>query len=348
MLLTEGTLLENRYLIKKILGQGGMGAVYLAEDRRLDGRPVAVKEMVIHIKAEGELEKAIKQFKKEATILARLDHPHLPKVMDYFEDGGKQYLVMEYITGKTLKELIEEREEPFSETEVIRWALEISSALTHLHDNDPPIVFRDLKPQNIMLNKSNQIKLIDFGIAKIFTPSEKTDTFIQARGSMGYCPPEQCSPKGKTDPRTDIYSLAATLHYLLTKRNPSDLPFVFPPLRELKRDSSEKLEKILSRALELDCDDRYRDIHEFRKDLKKILPEKTGGMEEWISKWWVTVALILSFYVAGLIGIRSLLPMLKPFLVYLYKPLSFVVIFLYLFTPIGGLLWYLNKQKKDK
>ena len=345
MLLPEGTLLEKRYFIKNILGKGGMGAVYLAEDRRLDGRYVAVKEMLITTKVDNGLEKAIAQFKKEAHMLAKLDHPHLPKVIDYFEDGEKQYLVMEYIKGKTLKELIEEKEEPFSEEEVIKWGLDISSALAHLHDHSPPIVFRDLKPQNIMINSSGQLKLIDFGIAKIFAPTEETDTFIQAKGSMGYCPPEQCSPKGKTDPRTDIYSLAATLHYLLTKRNPSDLPFVFPPLRELRKDASEELEKVLLKALELDCDDRYKNTHDLIEDLRKVLPEKSEGIEAWLTKWWSTVAITLAAYGAGLIAVRSLLHFLKSPLGLFYKPVSFISLFIYLFIPIGGLIWYLQKNK---
>ena len=341
------SLLENRYLIKKTLGQGGMGAVYLAEDHRLEGRYVAIKEMHVHIGQGENYDKAIKQFKMEATMLARLDHPNLPKIIDYFEDGKKQYLVMEYITGKTLKELIEEEGQAFSEDQVINWGLPICSALSFLHNQDPPIVFRDLKPQNIMLNTNDQIKLIDFGIAKLFIPSEKTDTFISAKGSMGYCPPEQCSPKGKTDPRTDIYSLAATLHYLITNRNPSELPFVFPPVRELNSKASKEIEEIFSKALELDCEDRYTSVSDFKEDLEKLVSKKNVKLEDWVSKWWTGIALALAFYGAGLISIRSLVKNIKPFLTYLYKPVSFLLIFIYLFIPIAGLIWYLTQKKKD-
>lgn len=348
MLLSPETILENRYLIKKVLGRGGMGSVYLAEDKRLDNRYVAIKEMLLHISENENYEKAIKQFKIEATMLAKMDHPNLPKIMDYFEDGKKQYLVMEYIKGRTLKELIDERKNAFSEDQVIKWAMAICSALSYLHCQDPPIVFRDLKPHNIMLNSSNQIKLIDFGIAKIFIPSEKTDTFIQAKGSIGYCPPEQCSPKGTTDPRTDIYSLAATMHYLITNRNPSDLPFVFPPVRELNKEITPEMEKILSRALELDCEDRYNNVEDLKKDLEKIIAKKNVKLEDWLSKWWSTIVVTVAVYGAGLISIRSLMQNLKPLLGNLYKPVSFLTIFIYLFIPIAGFVIYLHKNSKKR
>ncbi|MEQ8172438.1 MAG: serine/threonine-protein kinase [Candidatus Eremiobacterota bacterium] len=341
------TLLENRYFIKQILGKGGMGAVYLAEDRRLGDRAVAIKEIILQFTGEEDKEKALVQFRTEATMLAKLDHRNLPKVIDYFEYNGKEYLVMEYINGKTLKEYIDEKTSPCTEEEVINWAVEICSALDYLHSQNPPVVFRDLKPQNIMINNSGQLKLIDFGIAKIFTPSEETNTIIHARGTMGFCPPEQCSIKGNTDPRCDIFSLGATIHYLLTNRNPSTLPFVFPPLRELIPAGSEDMEKILIKALQLDCDDRYQNIKEFMNDLNKIISrkKKEGTMEGWIGKWWWVLAISTASYCAGLIGLRSLLHYMKPFLSYLFKPLSFLILFIYLFIPIGILIFYLHKDK---
>jgi serine/threonine protein kinase len=342
------SILENRYFIKQILGKGGMGAVYLAEDKRLGDRSVAIKEIILQFTREEDKEKSLMQFRTEATMLAKLDHKNLPKVIDYFEYNGKEYLVMEYINGKTLKEYIEETCSPCSEEEVIKWAIEICSALEYLHGQNPPIVFRDLKPQNIMINNSGQIKLIDFGIAKIFTPCEETNTIIHARGTMGFCPPEQCSVKGNTDPRCDIFSLGATIHYLLTNRNPSTLPFVFPPLRELIADGSEEMEKILVKALQLDCDDRYKDIKEFMEDLNKIISRKKheSSIEGWIGKWWWMLAIVTASYCAGLIGLRSLLHNLKPFLSDLFKPVSFLVLFVYLFIPIGALIFYLHKDKK--
>ncbi|HPZ06856.1 MAG TPA: serine/threonine-protein kinase [Candidatus Eremiobacteraeota bacterium] len=348
MFLPADTILENRYLIKDILGKGGMGAVYLAEDKRLGDRFLAVKEICLHFNSEKDKEMALKQFRLEATMLGKLDHPNLPKVIDYFGYNGKEYLVMEYIQGKTLKDYIEERCSPFPVEQVIKWSLEICSALEYLHEQNPPIVFRDLKPQNIMINNNKQIKLIDFGIAKLFAPSTETDTFIHARGTMGYCPPEQCSLKGNTDIRSDIYALGATMHYLLTNRNPSVLPFVFPPIKEILPEASEELEKIFSRALALDCDERYGNIKELKEDLKKIISVSAvnTGLEAWISKWWWTVALSVIFYGAGLIALRSLLHELKPFLGYMFKPSSFLVLFIYLFIPIGGLIFYLRKNKK--
>ncbi len=215
-MLAEGTILQSRYRIVRQLGQGGMGAVYEAVDERLD-TTVALKETLF---AE---EKLRKQFEREARLLARMHHPALPRVSDHFTEGEGQFLVMQYIPGDDLSEMLSARNAPFSESEVVRWADQLCDALDYLHTQDPQIIHRDIKPQNLKLTARGQVVLLDFGLAK---GSVGQMTAVTTSASIfgytpNYAPLEQVQGKG-TDPRSDIYALGATLYHLVTNVKPPD------------------------------------------------------------------------------------------------------------------------------
>lgn len=204
-MLTMGQELGGRYEILRPLGRGGMGGVYLANHVELHTE-VAVKEMLLEGMDPATRGAAVRQFKTEARILRQLRHPNLPLVYDFFEEDGRHYLIMEFVQGRTMQEILDEQG-PVSEGQALAWARELCSVLGYLHAQDPPVIFRDLKPANVMVDANGHVKLIDFGIAKIFRPETGTGTHTAARGAgtAGYSAPEQYG--GATDERTDIYSL---------------------------------------------------------------------------------------------------------------------------------------------
>src|SRR5512139_1523547 len=220
-----GEVLRNRYKIRQIIGQGGMGCIYLADDLRLEGRLCAVKEGE-HDKTlpDDLLRQAREQFQREATVLARLDHPNLPKVSDFFSEGQRDYLVMDYVPGKDLRTLMNDARQKDSflpERDVLSWAAQLTDALAYLHNQDPPIVHRDIKPSNLKLTPSGLIKLVDFGLVKILASEEMTVTILQGRGTALYTPLEQyVGDSGHTDRRSDVYAFGATLYHLLTNQPP--------------------------------------------------------------------------------------------------------------------------------
>jgi len=225
-LLEPQTMLKDRYKIAGPIGQGGMGAVYRAEDTLLPGRICAVKEISPDPDIEPEMLTQLQdQFRQEASVLARLDHPNLPKVSDYFTQSGREYLVMDFVPGHDLHELIDtaQKENRFiEEAQVLDWADQLCSALAYLHEQDPPILHRDIKPSNIKLTPTGLIKLVDFGLVKLLTSDEaRTVTVVQGQGTAAYTPLEQYGGDDThTDIRSDIYSLGATLYHLLTGRSP--------------------------------------------------------------------------------------------------------------------------------
>ncbi len=264
-LLLPNTLLNNRYLIIQKIGQGGMGAVYKASDTRLGQKVVAVKELsASSVTDPNERQQARQAFEQEARMLAQLSHPNLPRVTDYFHEGGKQYLVMDFIDGQTLEQALAASGGPLDVEQIVGWAVQLCDVLEYLHGQQPAVIFRDLKPANIMLDRSGQIKLIDFGIARHFKPGKASDT--ASFGTAGYAPPEQYG-KGQTDARSDIYALGATLHHLLTGRDPADKPFNFAAVRSLNPKVPTAVEQAIMKAVEQDPANRWGSAGEMKRAL---------------------------------------------------------------------------------
>ncbi len=268
--LQPGTVLQNRYRITGILGVGGMGAVYQARDLHFPAvkRLVAIKEM-LNISSDPQVkEMTMRNFEREADILASLSHPAVPKIYDYFSIKDRAYLVMEYINGQDLEAMINKTPDFLPVKDVIKWAIELCDVLHFLHTHEPPIIFRDMKPSNVMIDEHGMVRLIDFGIAKTFQVGMK-HTMI---GTEGYSPPEQY--KGEASPRGDIYALGATLHHVLTKRDPRlEPPFSFQerPIRGYNPDVPPELEAIIMRALAYSPDDRYPTAEAMKQALEKLL-----------------------------------------------------------------------------
>jgi serine/threonine-protein kinase len=270
--------LRSRYKIRERIGQGGMGSIYLADDTRLKGRQCALKEVEYdRALPENIRDEARDQFLREATVLARLDHPNLPKVSDFFSSGPRDYLVMDYIPGDDLRTLLLEarRKKTFlKEVDVLSWADQVANALAFLHSQEPPIVHRDIKPSNLKLMPQGLIKLVDFGLVKILAPEEVTITIIQGQGTALYTPLEQYGGSDvHTDIRSDIYSFGATLYHLLTNEPPADArkrflePESLIPLRQINPALSPRTERAILWAMSLHPDERPDTIDEFRKAL---------------------------------------------------------------------------------
>jgi len=270
-ILPKGAILQNRYEIVKVLGVGGMGAVYLTRDLRFSGvtRMCAIKEMISSTPDPQVRRLAVQSFEREANLLVQLNHIGIPSISDFFTESVRSYLVMEYVEGQNLEDLLESTEGMLDEKTVLSWAIQICDVLVYLHTQEPPVVFRDLKPSNIMLRQqSNKVALIDFGIAKVFEAGQK-GTMI---GTEGYSPPEQY--KGIADPRGDIYALGATLHHLLTKRDPRlEPPFTFheEPPRLLNPNLSEETNNVIMKTLEYEPDKRYQSAQEMKNALESAL-----------------------------------------------------------------------------
>ncbi|HEY8561555.1 MAG TPA: protein kinase [Pyrinomonadaceae bacterium] len=280
--LDEGTILNGRYEIVRKIGGGGMGAVYLANDRNLGGVLRAVKEMVQSYIESEQQEKAIADFKRESLLLTSLDHQSIPTIYDYFldEKEGRFYLVMKYISGGDLAGRLRAAPEGrLDEKTVTEWAIQIADVLDYLHNHEPSIVYRDLKPANVMIDgNSGRVMLIDFGIARWVNKEEKGVTAV---GTMGYAPPELFS--GNVEPRSDIYSLGSTMFHLLTGADPQSNPLLIfdfqknPRPRQISSQLSDQIEQILMRAVEYNAEARFASAAEMRDALQDHLQNlKTG------------------------------------------------------------------------
>jgi serine/threonine protein kinase len=275
--LPPGTeLSDRRYRVEKLVASGGMGAVYRALDTRFN-RPCAVKEMLDEFQTETERTQAVEWFGREATLLLDLNHPCIPRVRDFFVESGKHYLVMDFIDGRTLGEVLEKEgnvvglngARGVSEARARSWAQQICNVLNYLHHLNPPIIFRDLKPTNIMVTNRDEVKLIDFGIARTFQ-SQQQATIIM---TVGYAPPEQLH--GMPEPRSDIYALGATIHRLLTHHDAANNKpsiFSFPPLRSLRPDVSPAFESVIMKALAPVLEQRWREAGEMERAIINLPP----------------------------------------------------------------------------
>ena len=321
-----GTVLRNRYQVQNIIGQGGMGSIYLAEDLRLEGRLCAVKEVEYDRALPEEiLKEARDQFQREATILARLDHPNLPKVSDFFSIKERDYLVMDYVPGKDLRQLMMEARQQATfipEEKVLDWANQLASALEYLHNQEHPILHRDIKPSNLKLTPNGLVKLVDFGLVKLLAPGEITITVLQGQGTALYTPLEQYGgDSGHTDARSDIYAFGGTLYHLLTNEPPLNVrdrflnPGSLTPIREINPAVSVRTERAVHWALQLHPEDRPKDIHAFVNALfvedapitkpyrnSRVTPQTVGSPER-----------VLIFLAGGLMVVSLLLTLLRNF-----------------------------------
>jgi serine/threonine-protein kinase len=267
--------LQSRYRLESELGRGGFGAVYKAWDLNIS-RPCAVKENL-----DPSVE-AARQFAREASVLANLSHPHLPRVTDHFSIPGKgQYLVMDFVDGEDLASILE-RDKEVPVQQAVEWALQVADALEYLHEQEPPVLHRDIKPANIRITRKNRAMLVDFGLVKLYSPGMQTTLGARAV-TPGYAPPEQYG-KGKTDVRTDIYALGATLYHILTG---------VEPLESVQRVSGERmpspnqlnpkipvpLSQAIERALALDPAQRFQSVGEFRRALRASLEPSVGYVQ---------------------------------------------------------------------
>jgi len=274
--LKEGDLLQDRYEIQEIVGAGGMGSVYRARDTNFKAiRLVAIKEMISQVTDPLVRRNILNIFEREANILATLRHPAIPRIYDYFSRGDRAYLVLEFVHGKDLDQILSQTTTFFPPEQVFTWAVELCDVLHYLHSHEPePIVFRDVKPSNIMVNLQNHIVLVDFGIAKVFQAGQK-NTMV---GTQGYSPPDQY--RGEATPKVDIYALGATIHHLLTLRDPRlEAPFSFDerPIKDINPDIPPEMIAVIDRSLQYDPDNRFESAEEMRDALLNAA-HKTGTL----------------------------------------------------------------------
>jgi serine/threonine-protein kinase len=280
--LEPGTVLYSRYEIVKRIGGGGMGAVYYAKDRNLGDAPRAVKEMIQSHLDESQQEKAVADFRRESMLLASLEHPSIPTIYDYFYDdaASRFYLVMKYISGgDCLARLRNAPGNRMDELTVADWGTQAADVLEYLHNQRPPIIYRDLKPANLMIDGNNgRVMLIDFGIARWVAPQEKGVTAV---GTMGYAPPELFG--GKAESRTDIYGLGATMFHLMTGSDPQDNPLLIfdftknPTPRQINPAISNEMEWILMKAVEYEPERRFRSAADMRDALAQHVERLRAG-----------------------------------------------------------------------
>lgn len=247
-----------RYRITRVIKKGGQGAVYEGLDQ--EGRVYAIKMMLDRFHDPAEQAEAVARFNAEAEVLQNLNHPAVPRVYSHFTDEGRHYLTMDFVRGEDLEQIIE-RERRIPEDRVLAWADQICDVLEHLHERG--LIYRDMKPSNVMIDHDGGVKVVDFGIAKLFNPTERGTQI----GTPGYAPPEQY--QGLATPQSDVYALGATLHHLLTGRDPTEeKPFSFPPARDLAPSISQRTNDALARALQFKPDDRFATVAEFRAALR--------------------------------------------------------------------------------
>src|SRR5579863_1910142 len=263
------TLIQQRYCILTQVGKGGFGTVYKAADTKLGDRVVALKEMSESGLSTQEAAEATRNFKHEALLLANLTHPNLPRIYDHFFDAGHWYLVMEFIEGETLEDILDKVGGKLPMEKVLAIGIQLCGVLNYLHTRQPPVIFRDLKPANILLTRDNSLYLIDFGIARLFKPGQSKDTI--AFGSPGYAAPEQYG-KAQTTQQSDIYSLGATLHEMLSGDDPSDTSFTFAPLRI----PAPALEQLIVRMVSIDVNKRPNSVADIRQELQNIIGGNVG------------------------------------------------------------------------
>lgn len=275
--LASGSRLQNgRYLVEKVLGQGGMGAAMLARDTNVANKQVVIKELISDNTDPQKRQEDVRNFKREVETVAQIDHPLVPNVTDNFQEGSRYFMVQEYVGGENLEDHMERVNQPMPEHEVLNYASQLLDILDYLEQQTPPIVHRDIKPANIIIGtKDKRAHLVDFGIARADEAKNAKKKQTSALGTPGYAPPEQY--QGNADIRSDLYALAATLHHLLTNRDPRNYPpFAYPSAKSLNSKLSPEIDHILTRALTIDINKRYQNAASMKQDIDNILLQNYG------------------------------------------------------------------------
>lgn len=296
-----GQVIDDKYEILKLIGQGGMSRVYLAMDKRLN-KQWAIKEIEKRAKDKNN-EIVIQSAIAEANLIKQLDHPAIVRIVDIIDNGDVIYIIEDYIEGETLSSVLETQGAQPQEL-VIEWAMQICEALEYLHTRKPPIIYRDMKPANVMIKPDGNIKVIDFGIAREYKDQSLADTV--SLGTKGYAAPEQFGGKGQTDARTDVYCLGVTLYHLLTGQNPCEPPYEIYPIRHWNPQLSAGLEAIIQKCTQLNPDDRYQSCAELLYALHHY--EEYGAayrarQKRKLNSFIMTACACVLFLVFGVLGL---------------------------------------------
>lgn len=296
-----GQVIDDKYEILKLIGQGGMSRVYLAMDKRLN-KQWAIKEIEKRAKDKNN-EIVIQSAIAEANLIKQLDHPAIVRIVDIIDNGDVIYIIEDYIEGETLSSVLETQGAQPQEL-VIEWAMQICEALEYLHTRKPPIIYRDMKPANVMIKPDGNIKVIDFGIAREYKDQSLADTV--SLGTKGYAAPEQFGGKGQTDARTDVYCLGVTLYHLLTGQNPCEPPYEIYPIRHWNPQLSAGLEAIIQKCTQLNPDDRYQSCAELLYALHHY--EEYGAayrarQKRKLNTFIMTACASILFLIIGILGL---------------------------------------------
>ncbi len=262
-----------RYVVEKVLGQGGMGAAMLAKDTRVSNKLVVIKELISDSTDPQQRQNDVNNFKREVDTLVQIDHPLVPTVTDSFQEHSRYFMVQEYVPGENLEDHMERIKRPMPEREALTYGSQVLDILDYLSQLKPPIVHRDIKPANIIIGaKDKRAHLVDFGIARADEARNAKRKQTAALGTPGYAPPEQY--QGNADPRADLYALAATLHHLLTNRDPREYPpFIYPPARSINKGLTADIERVLEHALQINVNNRYQKAADMKRDIDEILSD---------------------------------------------------------------------------
>lgn len=295
---SQALVLQGRYEIIDQLGQGGMGTVYLARDHRLHGRTYVIKKLRDDFFRDEDREKAMAFFMREIEVLCDLKHPNIVDIKDHFPEGNDYFILMEYVEGKNLHEMLHERGEPFAEDQVLEWSVQICKVLHYLHTHDPPVIYRDLKPSNVMIDTLGRVKLVDFGIARQYRDDSDNTHVVSA----GYSPPEQYW--GAAEPRSDVYALGATMSFLLTGQEPLALQTSSP--RKHMESLSEHIDYIVQRATAQDPWLRFQNALEMLEELE-YQPEVKRGLPQgnWIWGGVIGVSVVALAFAILYVGWHS-------------------------------------------
>lgn len=293
-----GTVIDGKYEVLKKIGQGGMSVVYLAMDKRLN-KQWAVKEIRRTTSGRND-EVVINSLLAEANLMKRLDHPSLPRIVDIIENSETIYVIMDYIEGESLDKILKEYGAQSQEL-VVEWGKQLCDALSYLHRQNPPIIYRDMKPGNVMLKPEGNLKVIDFGIAREYKEKNLADTTVL--GTKGYAPPEQHGSR-QTDPRSDIYALGMTMHHLLTGADPRATDYMYVPIRQWNPSLSSGLERVIDKCTALDPEDRYQNCDElmyaldhYEEESEQFRKKQKGKLRLFV----ISLSLAVVFAVLGVV-----------------------------------------------